>query len=137
MYYKDQDDKLKSTDDYMRTYNVMRVGDIAFEGNKNKNYSYGRFVENDIGDGIVSHVFDVFRPIVNYDLNFWKYYINNENVMGHILRKVTTKATMMTNLVAKDFLKASILVPSMEEQQRIGLFFRQLDQAITLHQRYD
>lgn len=135
MYYKDQDDKLKSTDDYMRTYNVMRVGDIAFEGNKNKNYSYGRFVENDIGDGIVSHVFDVFRPIVNYDLNFWKYYINNENVMGHILRKVTTKATMMTNLVAKDFLKASILVPSMEEQQRIGLFFRQLDQAITLHQR--
>ncbi|MGX7249108.1 restriction endonuclease subunit S [Enterococcus raffinosus] len=135
MYYKDQEDKSKSTEDYMRTYNIMRVGDIAFEGNKNKNYSYGRFVENDIGDGIVSHVFDVFRPIVNYDLSFWKYYINNENVMGHILRKVTTKATMMTNLVAKDFLKTSILVPSMEEQQRIGLFFRQLDNSIALHQR--
>ena len=135
MYYKVHDDKSKSTDDYMRTYNVMRVGDIAFEGNKNKNYSYGRFVENDIGDGIVSHVFDVFRPIVNYELNFWKYYINNENVMGHILRKVTTKATMMTNLVAKDFLKTSILVPSMEEQQKIGLFFQRLDQSISLHQQ--
>ncbi|KZK40524.1 hypothetical protein B40_2311 [Lactococcus cremoris] len=51
----------------------MRVGDIAFESNKSKSYSYGRFVENIIGDGIVSHVFDVFRPITSYDLFFWKY----------------------------------------------------------------
>lgn len=51
----------------------MHLGDIAFEGNKSKNFAHGRFVENTIGDGIVSHVFDVFRPIADYDLLFWKY----------------------------------------------------------------
>ena len=41
-----------SGDDYLRTYNVFRVGDIAFEGHHNKEFKYGRFLENDIGDGI-------------------------------------------------------------------------------------
>ena len=137
MYYKESDDVKISTDEYMKTYNIFRLGDIAFEGNKNKNFAYGRFVENDIGDGIVSHVFNVFRPLKleKKDINFWKYYINNENVMGHILRRVTTKATMMTNLVSKDFLRAEIKVPSDKEQQKIGNFFKQLDSLITLHQR--
>lgn len=134
MYYK-KELNTNSTEEYMKTYNIFRIGDIAFEGNKSKKYSYGRFVENDIGDGIVSHVFDVFRPIVRYDLWFWKYLINNEAVMAHVLRRVTTKATMMTNLVANDFLKATILVPSIEEQERIGEYFKQLDNLITLHQR--
>lgn len=135
MYFKEAENFSKSNNEYMRTYNIMREGDIAFEGNKNKNFSYGRFVENDIGDGIVSHVFDVFRPIVNYDLFFWKYYINNENVMGRILRKVTIKATMMTNLVSKDFLNSKIQIPTLKEQKQIGLFFKQLDDTIALHQR--
>ena len=134
MYYKDTDN-IKSSTPYMRTYNIFRVGDIAFEGHKSKIYSYGRFVENDIGDGIVSHVFDVFRPVKMLDLYFWKYIVNNENVMGPILRKTTTKATMMNNLVAKDFLKAEIIIPSDDEQQKIGSFFKYLDELITLHQR--
>ena len=49
--------------DYLHTYNVMRIGDIALEGNRSKLFAHGRFVENDIGDGIVSHVFDVLKPI--------------------------------------------------------------------------
>ncbi len=134
MYYK-KDINVNSTDEYMKTYNIFRMGDIAFEGNKSKDYSYGRFVENYIGDGIVSHVFDVFRPIVNYDLWFWKYKINNENIMGHVLRRVTTKATMMNNLVSKDFLKATVFVPNINEQKKIGNLMSNIDNLITLHQR--
>ena len=119
----------------METYNIFRLGDIAFEGHKSKNFAYGRFVENTIGDGIVSHVFDVFRPISEYDLNYWKYFIHYEDIMGQKLRMSTTKATMMNNLVSKDFLKQSVLVPNLDEQQKIGTFFKQLDHLITLHQR--
>jgi len=133
MYFKE--DVKASDDDYMRTYNIMRLGDIAFEGNKSKNYAHGRFVENTIGDGIVSHVFDVFRPLGKYDINFWKYLINNEDIMGRILTRCTKASTMMTNLVANDFLKESILVPSISEQCKIGEYFEQLDNLITLHQR--
>ena len=136
MYFKS--DVKQSDDDYMRSYNIMRLGDIAFEGNKSKHFAHGRFVENTIGDGIVSHVFDVFRPIADYDLLFWKYLINYEGVMGRIMTRCTKASTMMTNLVADDFLAESILVPSIQEQQKIGAFLDKLDSLITLHQRkYD
>ena len=132
MYFKE--DVKKPNDEYMRTYNIMRLGDIAFEGNKSKNFSHGRFVENTIGDGIVSHVFDVFRPVMDYDLLFWKYLINNENVMGRIMTRCTKASTMMTNLVAKDFLNENILVPTIEEQHKIGTYIDKLEHLITLHQ---
>lgn len=120
-------------DDYLRSYNIMRLGDIAFEGNKSKNFAHGRLVENTIGDGIVSHVFIVMKPISkNYDLNFWKYYINNENMMGNILVRSTKSSTMMTDLVVDDFLKESILVPSYEEQIEIGKILTSLDRQISL-----
>ena len=133
MYFKEE--VKDSSEEYMRTYNVMRLGDIAFEGNKSKNYAHGRFVENTIGDGIVSHVFDVFRPIAEYDLYFWKYLINNEDVMGRIMTRCTKASTMMTNLVASDFLKEEILVPSLNEQREIGKYLDHLDHLITLHHR--
>lgn len=134
MYYKA--DSNITDDSYLLTYNVFELGDIAFEGNKSKNFAHGRFVENTIGNGIVSHVFDVFKPIMpSYDLMFWKYAINDERLMGDILVRSTKASTMMTNLVANDFLQESFLVPSYEEQKKIGTFFRNLDLLITLHQR--
>ena len=125
-------------DDYLKTYNVMRLGDIAFEGNRSKNFAHGRLVENTIGDGIVSHVFKVFRPIRPFDLMYWKYSINNEKAMKDVLTRSTKASTMMHELVAKDFLNEEIAVPSLEEQRQIGAFFDRLDSLITLHQRkYD
>ena len=122
-------------DDYLKTYNVMRLGDIAFEGNRSKNFAHGRLVENIIGDGIVSHVFKVFRPIQPFDLMYWKYSINNEKAMKDVLTRSTKASTMMHELVAKDFLNEEIAVPSLEEQRQIGAFFDRLDSLITLHQR--
>ncbi|OQQ79739.1 restriction endonuclease subunit S [Ligilactobacillus salivarius] len=135
MYYK-SDVKI-SGKNYLKTYNIFKVGDIAFEGNKSKHFAHGRFVENTIGDGIVSHVFDVFRPTMSkYDLQYWSYLINNENVMGKILIKSTNASTMMTNLVSKDFLKQNIIVPnSYEEEKKIGKFLNEFDSLIALHQR--
>lgn len=134
MYFKE--DSYITDESYLLTYNIFELGDIAFEGNKSKNYAHGRFVENTIGNGIVSHVFDVFKPIMKpYDLQFWKYAINNEQLMGGILLRSTKASTMMTNLVANDFLQETILIPTYPEQQKIGDFFQELDHLISLHQR--
>lgn len=119
--------------EYLKTYNIMKFGDIAFEGNKSKRFLNGRFVENTIGDGIVSHVFVVFHPIsAEHDINYWKYAINNENIMRNVLIRCTKSSTMMTDLVVNDFLKETILVPSYAEQQKIGAYFRNLDRQISL-----
>ena len=124
-----------SDDDYLRTYNVFRLGDIAFEGHSSKEFAHGRFVENTIGDGIVSHIFDVFRPkSEKYDLMFWKYAINNEMLMGKILSRCTKASTMMNDIVADEFLKESFLVPSYEEQKKIGEFLSRLDTQIEFYQ---
>ena len=124
-----------STTEYLKTYYTFKLGDIAFEGHQSKEFRYGRFVENDIGNGIVSHIFAVFRPIQEYDLYFWKYAINNETLMQRILARSTKASTMMHDLVTNDFLNETFLVPSVKEQKQIGAFLNKLDNLITLHQR--
>lgn len=126
---------IKVTDvEYLRTYNVFKLGDIAFEGHQSKEFRCGRFVENDIGDGIVSHIFAVFRPKTDYDLMFWKYAINNERIMRPVLVRCTKASTMMNDLVTKDFLEESILVPDIEEQKKIGAALSEIDRLISFQQ---
>ena len=124
-----------STTEYLKTYYTFKLGDIAFEGHQSKEFRYGRFVENDIGNGIVSHIFAVFRPIQEYDLYFWKYAINNETLMQRILARSTKASTMMHDLVTNDFLNETFLVPSVTEQKQIGTLLNNLDHLITLHHR--
>ncbi|MEB4792036.1 restriction endonuclease subunit S [Enterococcus sp. E4-162] len=132
---KYSDSPKNSTDEYMKTYFILKKGDIAFEGNKSKDYSFGRFVLNDVADGIVSHVFITFEPIAPMDINFMKIYINNEEVMKHKLVRSTTKTLMMTTLNVKDINRQMLPIPNLEEQQKIGTFFKSLDNTIALHQR--
>ena len=130
-----KEDVKVSTAEYLKTYYTFNFGDIAFEGHQSKEFRYGRFVENDIGNGIVSHIFAVFRPIKEFDLQFWKYAINNEMLMQRILSRSTKASTMMHDLVTEDFLNETFLVPSLDEQKKIGAYLKNLDHLITLHQR--
>ena len=130
-----KDDVKVSTAEYLKTYYTFNLGDIAFEGHQSKEFRFGRFVENDIGNGIVSHIFTVFRPITEFDLQFWKYAINNEMLMQQILSRSTKASTMMHDLVIDDFLNETFLVPSLDEQKQIGACLYSLDHLITLHQR--
>ncbi|MFV8414065.1 restriction endonuclease subunit S [Mycoplasma sp. Z707] len=129
MYFKDE--QKISNAEYLKSYNIFHLGDIAYEGNKSANYRYGRFVVNTIGPGIVSHVFEVFKPVMKeYDLYFWKYYINSESIMRNVLRDSTKSATMMATLVKKDLSNQFIKIASIAEQQKIGQFFSNLDSLI-------
>ena len=111
------------------------MGDIAFEGHKNKDFLFGRFVLNDVGNGIMSPRFSSLRPIEYLNISFWKQYIHYEPIMRGILKNSTKLGTMMNELVIDDFLKQPIDVPTLKEQTAIGDFFRQLDAAIASHQR--
>lgn len=134
MYYKT--DANVGDEEYLKSYNVFHLGDIAYEGNKSANYAYGRFVENTIGDGIVSHVFDVYSPISkDHCFGYWKYAINYERIMRPVLEKSTIKSTMMTNLIAKDFLKQKTLVPSLAEQQKIAECLEAEDKMIAAQEQ--
>lgn len=124
-----------AADSSLANYKRLRMGDIAFEGHTSKEFRYGRFVLNDAGDGIMSPRFSALRPISELPIQFWKYYIHYEPIMKRVLVNSTKAGTMMNELVVHEFLQESVLVPSIEEQQRIGDYFRNLDHLITLHQR--
>lgn len=132
---KFKDNSSTSNDNYMKTYNILKENEIAFEGNKSKDYKYGRFVLNDIGDGIVSHVFIVMKPKIEIPTFFIKEYINNENVMQKILLFSTTSTLMMTSLNSSEFLKQKLRLPSFDEQVKIGEFFKHLDETIDINQK--
>lgn len=134
MYFQDPE-KVTSNNIDTRTY-IMRFGDIAFEGNKSKEFKYGRFVVNDIGDGIVSELFPIYRHKQEYDNDFWKRAIQLERMMAPIFAKsITSSGTSSNKLDEKHFLRQFVSVPELSEQKQIGSFFKKLDNLITLHQR--
>lgn len=129
MYYQDED-KVTSNNIDTRTY-VMRVGDMSFEGHPNKEFKYGRFVVNDIGDGIISELFPIYRHKENYILKYWKYAIQVDSIMQKIYRKsITSSGASSNKLDDDDFKRQSILVPCLAEQQKIADCLSSLDEVI-------
>ena len=134
MFFQDPE-AVQSNNIDTRTY-VMREGDIAFEGHPNADFQFGRFVANDIGDGVVSELFPVYRHKVSYDNAYWKYAIQLERIMAPIFAKAITSSGNSSNkLDPIHFLKQRILVPKVAEQKKIGSLFQKLDSLIALHQR--
>lgn len=134
MYFQEAE-KVSSNNIDTRTY-VMRRGDIAFEGHSNTEYKYGRFVANDIGDGVISELFPIYMHIDEYDESYWKYAIQIENIMApKLLRCIEISYTSSNKLDEDFFLRESVLVPSISEQQQIGLFFRSMDNLIKVNQQ--
>ena len=133
MYFQDPE-KVQSNNLDTRTY-VMKKGDIAFEGHPNNEFKFGRFVLNDIGTGIISELFPIYRPITEYDLNFWKYAIQFERVMAPIFAKsITSSGNSSNKLDQNHFLNQTIFVPPISEQKEIGAILERTTNLITLHQ---
>lgn len=134
MYFQDPE-KVQSNNINTRTY-VMRIGDMAFEGNKSSKFKYGRFVVNDIGNGVVSELFPIYRHNNEYDNSYWKNAIQIERIMAPIFAKAITSSGVSSNKLDNNhFLNQKICIPPLKEQQKIGSFFKQLDDTIALHQR--
>ena len=134
MYFQNPE-KVTSNNIDTRTY-VMRKGDIAFEGHPNNEFKFGRFVENDIGDGVVSELFPLYRPSVEYDINYWKYAIHIERIWGPMFAKSITSSGNSSNKIESPHLERQLVaVPSIDEQRKIGAFLKKLDSLIAANQR--
>ena len=134
MYFQEPE-KVQSNNIDTRTY-VMREGDIAFEGHPNSEFKFGRFVANDIGSGVVSELFPIYRHKVQYDNKYWKYAIQLERIMAPIFAKsITSSGNSSNKLEPSHFLRQSMPVATYEEQRVIGDFLNKLESLLSLHQR--
>lgn len=67
------------------------------------------------------------------DNNFIYYMLNTSNISNQIIVRTTPGVQPMISKT--EFKKINTCIPNIEEQQKIGSFFKQLDDTIALHQR--
>ncbi|MDN6616099.1 MAG: restriction endonuclease subunit S [Enterococcus sp.] len=87
-------------------------------------------------DGLlVSHRFPTYRANGNSDIEFLHYLVSKEDFRRKLEFISPGGAGRNRVLNKKDFLKLKMYAPELDEQKRIGTFFKQLDNTISLHQR--
>jgi len=85
--------------------------------------------------GIISPAYKVF-DIVDCEPNFIQAWVKKDSTKDFFLSCTTEGASVCRKNIDWNELNAKeLLVPSYDEQQQIGSYFRNLDNLITLHQR--
>lgn len=121
----------------MSNYYLLERGEFAYNKSYSRDYPWGAIKRLDSYDmGALSSLYITFKPFkINSDF-LLSYYDTNK---WH--KEVSTRATEgarnhgLLNISANDFLETELAIPLEEEQERIGSFFKQLDEAIFLHQQ--
>jgi len=75
----------------------------------------------------------VIRPDENFDSIFLMTQMNSEKVLNKVNEEVS--GTSHKRISRKNLERTALMVPSLEEQQKIGQFFKQLDNKITNTER--
>ncbi len=93
-------------------------------------------VVSDDSDGLlVSHRFPTYRADNKSDIVFLEYLISKEEFRRKLEFISPGGAGRNRVLNQKDFLRLKVIVPRIQEQTKVGNFFKQLDDTIALHQR--
>lgn len=75
----------------------------------------------------------IIRPDDSFDSTFLMTQMNSSQTLNKVGKSVS--GTSHKRISRKNLEKINLLIPSLNEQKRIGSFFKQLDHTITLHQR--
>ncbi|HHX0257093.1 TPA: restriction endonuclease subunit S [Enterococcus faecalis] len=84
-------------------------------------------------DGTIGFATITTRPSKKLNSNYLCWYFNS-NIHKKYAKRMST-GDGRSNYNMKDFNKNILVIPKIEEQQTIGIFFQNLDNTITLHQR--
>ena len=119
-------------------YYLIKNGEFAYNKSYSNGYPWGAVKRlNRYNMGVLSTLYIVFKP-TNIDSDFLEKYYDTTYWHKEISKHAAEGARNhgLLNIAATDFFKTELLISkSLEEQQKIGSFFKQLDNTITLHQR--
>lgn len=110
---------------------ILTVGDILFA---RTGASVGKTYRYDIKDGKVYFAGFLIRARIkdSFDSEFvyWTTLTDRYNTFI----KIMSQRSGQPGINAKEYSSFNILIPSIKEQQKIGAFFKKIDDTITLHQ---
>ena len=113
-------------------YKIIKNGDLVLSP---QNLWLGNININNIGKGLVSPSYKTFE-FINIDSSFINPQLRTQKMLEEYKNSSTQGASVVRrNLEIDSFYQIKIFVPTISEQEKIGSFFKQLDDTIALHQR--
>lgn len=115
-----------------KKYRITHTNDICYNP---ANLKFGVICRNAYKDGIFSPIYITFRVQTNAYPKFIEHYVKRDAFIQKALLK--QEGTVYERMAVKpvDLLSMEILLPSLQEQMKIGDTLHTLDSLITLHQR--
>ena len=119
-------------------YYLIKNGEFAYNKSYSNGYPWGAIKRlNRYNMGVLSTLYIVFKP-TNIDSDFLEKYYDTTYWYKEVSKHAAEGARNhgLLNIAGTDFFKTELMIPkSLKEQQKIGQFFKQLDDTIALHQR--
>ncbi|MFP3674201.1 restriction endonuclease subunit S [Bacillus sp. SIMBA_031] len=113
-------------------YKIIEDGDLVLSP---QNLWLGNINVNNIGKGIVSPSYRTFK-FIDLDSQFIEPQLRLPRMLEEYKNASTQGASVVRrNLELESFYQIPIRVPSWKEQEKIGSFFKQLEDTLTLYQR--
>lgn len=112
-----------------KRYLITRVGDIIYNP---ANVVFGAIHRNSLIDGVVSPIYRIFST--NQDSRFMECVVRRPSFISQLAMRTEGTVTKLKTLKPEAFLDMTVYIPTdMEEQRKIGEYFKNLDSQITLH----
>lgn len=121
-----------------KNYTLLKRGELSYNHGNSKLAKYGVvFTLKNFERALVPRVYHSFKPKSNANSYYIEYLFATKLLDRELGKLVSSGARMdgLLNINYDDFAGIKIQIPEIGEQQKIGAFFKQLDDTITLHQR--
>ena len=127
-------EKAEATDSQLKDYNLQK-GDVLFVRSSVKLEGVGEaaLISEDLKDTTYSGFIIRFRDNYGLDYNFKRFIFTTVLIRNQIMSQATNSANK--NISQSVLNNLNLLIPTKDEQSKIGLIFSKLDKCITLHQR--
>ena len=123
--------KIDNSSDDKSKYKKVEIGDIAYNSMRMWQGASGYSEYS----GIVSPAYTVIIPRKNIDALFFSFMFKKPGIIQIFQNRSQGMTSDTWNLKFLAFSKIKINIPEKQEQEKIGILFRKLDNLITLHQR--
>ena len=118
-------------------YYLIKNGEFAYNKSYSNAYPWGAIKRLDLHDkGVLSTLYIVFKP-TNVESNFLVSYYSADNWHKEVSIRAAEGARNhgLLNISPQDFFETKLLIPNKyEEQEKIGVFFKKLDNLIIFNQ---
>ncbi|NKC69297.1 restriction endonuclease subunit S, partial [Vagococcus fluvialis] len=120
-----------------KNYTLLRKGELSYNHGNSKLAKYGVvFVLKDYEEALVPRIYHSFKITEGSPLFIEEYFASKlpDRELGKL---VSSGARMdgLLNIGYESFVNIKLAIPSSDEQIKIGNFFKQLDETITLYER--